>query len=56
MNYLSFVSDDVHTAIVATVDNQGRPVTAAIDKLHCVVCGNCYRVCPTGAVSKLSPE
>lgn len=33
MNYLSFVSDDVHTAIVATVDDQGRPVTAAIDMM-----------------------
>ena len=36
--YLSFVVDEIHTTIVtivATVDNEGLPVTAAIDMMDC---------------------
>ena len=30
-DYLSFVVNDIHTTVVATVDDEGLPVTAAID-------------------------
>lgn len=32
-DYLSFIVKDIHTAIVATVDDAGLPVTAAIDMM-----------------------
>ena len=32
-DYLHYISDVIHTAIVATVDNEGLPVTAAIDMM-----------------------
>lgn len=31
MNYLKFLVDEIHTVVVATVDEQGLPVTSAID-------------------------
>lgn len=31
--YLSYISDVIHTTIVATVDDEGLPVTAAIDMM-----------------------
>ena len=30
-DYLQLISDEIHTTIVATVDDKGLPVTAAID-------------------------
>ncbi len=33
MDYLSYISDVIHTTIVATVDDDGLPVTAAIDMM-----------------------
>ena len=33
--YLSFVVNEIHTTIVATVDAEGLPVTAAIDMMDC---------------------
>ena len=33
--YLSFVVNDIHTTVVATVDDEGLPVTAAIDMMDC---------------------
>ena len=35
MDYLSFLVHEIHTAIVATVDDEGLPVTAAIDMMDC---------------------
>jgi len=32
-DYLSFIVKEIHTTIVATVDNEGLPVTAAIDMM-----------------------
>ena len=32
-DYLAFISDVIHTTIVATVDDEGLPVTAAIDMM-----------------------
>lgn len=32
-DYLSYISDVIHTTIVATVDDEGLPVTAAIDMM-----------------------
>lgn len=32
-DYLSFIVKEIHTAIVATVDDEGLPVTAAIDMM-----------------------
>ena len=31
--YLAYISEKIHTAIVATVDDDGLPVTAAIDMM-----------------------
>ena len=33
MDYLSYIVDHIHTTIVATVDDDGLPVTAAIDMM-----------------------
>ena len=30
-DYLKYITDEIHTVIVATVDDEGHPVTAAID-------------------------
>lgn len=32
-DYLEFISKEIHTVIVATVDDEGKPVTAAIDMM-----------------------
>ena len=32
-NYLRYLVDEIHTTVVATVDNEGLPVTAAIDMM-----------------------
>ena len=34
-DYLSFIVNEIHTTIVATVDDEGLPVTAAIDMIDC---------------------
>ena len=33
--YLSYVVNEIHTTIVATMDDEGLPVTAAIDMMDC---------------------
>ena len=35
MDYLSFLVQEIHTTVVATVDDEGLPVTAAIDMMDC---------------------
>ena len=32
-NYLKYIVDEIHTVVVATVDSEGLPVTAAIDMM-----------------------
>ena len=32
-DYLKFITDEIHTVIVATVDDEGHPFTAAIDMM-----------------------
>lgn len=34
-DYLSFLVNEIHTCIVATVDDDGLPVTAAVDMMDC---------------------
>ena len=34
-DYLSYIVNEIHTTIVATVDDDGLPVTAAIDMMDC---------------------
>ena len=34
-DFLSYISNVIHTTIVATVDDEGLPVTAAIDMMDC---------------------
>ena len=34
-DYLAYVVREIHTTIVATVDDEGLPVTAAIDMMDC---------------------
>lgn len=31
MNYLKYLVEEIHTTVMATVDNKGLPVTCAID-------------------------
>ncbi len=33
--YLKYIVDEIHTTVVATVDDDGLPVTAAIDMMDC---------------------
>ena len=33
IDYLSFIVEEIHTVIVATVDDEGLPVTAASDMM-----------------------
>ena len=33
--YLKYLVEEIHTAVVATVDDEGLPVTAAIDMMDC---------------------
>ena len=33
--YLRYLVDEMHTTVVATVDDEGLPVTAAIDMMDC---------------------
>lgn len=33
MNYLKYLVEEIHTTVVATVDDEGLPVTAAIDMM-----------------------
>ena len=33
MNYLKYLVEEIHTTVVATVDDTGLPVTAAIDMM-----------------------
>ena len=33
MNYLQYLAEEIHTVIVATVDENGKPVTCAIDMM-----------------------
>ena len=35
VDYLSYIINEIHTTIVATVDDEGLPVTAAIDMMDC---------------------
>ena len=53
-DYLNYVVHEIHRTIVATVDDEGLPVTAAIDMMNCdgnsLHCGNCMTACPVGAV------
>ena len=34
-DYLEYIVREIHTTIVATVDDEGLPVTAAIDMMDC---------------------
>lgn len=34
-DYLSFLVHEVHTAVVATADEDGKPVTCAVDMMDC---------------------
>lgn len=34
-DYLSYIVNEVHTVVVATADDMGLPVTAAIDMMDC---------------------
>ena len=34
-DYLSFIVNEIHTTVVATVDDEGLPVTIAIDMMDC---------------------
>ena len=52
--YLKYIVEEIHTTIVATVDDEGLPVTAripyVIEQEHCLHCGNCMSVCPAAAI------
>ena len=33
-DYLKYIAEEIHSAIFATIDKEGRPVTCAIDILY----------------------
>ena len=35
IDYLNYIVDEIHSTVFATVDQQGRPVTCAIDMMDC---------------------
>lgn len=35
MDYLKYLVEEIHTTVMATVDNEGLPVTCAIDMMDC---------------------
>ena len=41
-DYLDYIVHEIHTTIVATVDDDGLPVTAAIDMMDCDDDGLCF--------------
>ncbi len=47
-DYLNYVVHEIHRTIVATVDDEGLPVTAAIDMMDCD--DNSLEVCPQGCI------
>ena len=56
-DYLNYVVHEIHRTIVATVDDEGLPVTAAIDMMDCddnscVGCGSCVSVCPQNCIKQ----
>ena len=40
--YFRYLVKEIHTTIVATVDDEGLPVTAAIDMMDCDENGLCF--------------
>ena len=52
MDYLEYLVNEIHTTVVAAVDDAGLPVTAAIHQENCLHCGNCYEICPARAIAK----
>ena len=44
--YFKYLVEEIHTTIVATVDDEGLPITAAID----------MTACPSGAVVRRKAE
>ncbi|MGN1403953.1 MAG: 4Fe-4S binding protein [Ruminococcus sp.] len=62
-DYLSYLVQEIHTTVVATVDDAGLPVTATMDMMdadkpvviqqqNCLHCGNCFEICPARAIGK----
>lgn len=60
-DYLRILRNEIHSTVMATVNEDGHPVTRVIDtsdvplvirQEHCLHCGNCFRACPVGAVVK----
>ena len=35
MNYLKYLTEEIHSTVMATVDENGLPVTCAIDIMDC---------------------
>ena len=35
IDYLKYIVDEIHSTVFATVDQEGRPVTCAIDMMDC---------------------
>ena len=52
-DYLSYIVNKIHRTIVATVDDDGLPVTCAIEMMDADESGLYFlTACPTGAVIK----
>lgn len=49
-NFFRIICEDIHSTIIATVDDNGLPVS--IYQNNCLHCGNCFRDCPVNAVAK----
>ena len=47
---LRLLVEDIHSAVPATLDGEGRPQTRVIAPKHCLHCGRCAEICPIGAI------
>ena len=51
MKYLQILTEEIHSVVVATLNEEGRPETHVIDS-RCLSCGRCAEVCPVQAIHR----
>ena len=47
---LRLLVEDIHFAVPATLDGEGRPQTRVIDPKQCLYCRRCAEICSIGAI------
>ncbi len=51
VKYLQILTEEIHSVVVATLNEEGRPETRVIDS-RCLSCGRCAEVCPVQAIHR----